>query len=247
MVFSEAVKLEAKRKAHYKCCTCESIDFLDVHHIIPPQKEGGSNLIDNAVAMCKKCHDIYGGNPEKRKWIKERRDFWYEFCEKKLKGEKIENLDKLNEFIEKAKRENKPALKIPTEGPSKSALIIARKYWEISTKSSKFFIFLFVLPLIISIVLIQDYWYTKVINNLTISVVFVTIPVCQLFVVSMRYTSSCPKCKEGFAIFEVDRELIDQRRVGKKRIENHRVIDGCRFCDFKKQWLEIKEVDLESR
>ena len=245
MAFSEAVKLEAKRKAHYKCCTCESIDFLDVHHIIP-KKDEDDDSIDNAVALCKKCHDVYGGNLEKRKWIKEKRDFWYEFCENKLKGEKLENLDKLNQYIERAIKENKPALKIPTEGPSESALSIAKKYWEISTKNHTMFILLFVLPLIVSILLVQDYWFTKVMNNIVISSIPLVIPVYQLSVVSMRYTSSCPKCKNGFAISEVDRELIDQKRVGKRKIENHRVIDGCMFCDYKKQWLEIKEIESEN-
>jgi hypothetical protein len=246
MTFVETVKIEAKRKAHYRCCACESTDFLDVHHITP-QNEGGDDSIDNAVALCKKCHDIYGSNPDKRKWIKERRDFWYEFCEKKLHGEKIENLDRLNEIIEIAKKDNKHALKLPIEGPSESALFIAQKYWESSTESKSMFILLFLIPLVISIIIIQDYWFTKVMNNLILSSVFLIIPVYQLFVVSMRVTSSCPNCKKGFAISEVGRELIDKSVVGKKRIENHRVFDGCRFCDFRRQWLDVKEIELDNR
>jgi len=77
MSFSETVKLEAKQKSHYRCCICMSTDFLDIHHIIPVEKQG-ADTIDNAAPLCKKCHDIYQGNVEKVKWIREKRDYYEE-------------------------------------------------------------------------------------------------------------------------------------------------------------------------
>lgn len=86
MVFSECVKLKVKKKAHFRCCLCQSVGFLEVHHLIP-QEGGGSDSIENAVPLCEKCHGLYGDSPGKRKWIRQKRDWWYEYCEKELKYE----------------------------------------------------------------------------------------------------------------------------------------------------------------
>lgn len=32
--------------------------------------------------LCASCHDKFGDNPKKRKWIRQNRDFWYEMCHK---------------------------------------------------------------------------------------------------------------------------------------------------------------------
>ena len=77
--FSEAVKLEVKKKAAFRCCRCQSIS-VQVHHIIP-QKDGGSDDIDNAAPLCSSCHDLFGANPIKRKEIRQMRDWWYERVE----------------------------------------------------------------------------------------------------------------------------------------------------------------------
>jgi len=100
MPFSEAIKLEAKRKAHYKCCICRGYGFLDVHHIIP-ESGGGPDTLDNAVPLCAGCHDTYGNDHNKRKWIKEKRDFWFELCEKTLSNEDMTRLKETSETLEK--------------------------------------------------------------------------------------------------------------------------------------------------
>ena len=40
--------------------------------------------MDNAAPLCSRCHDLYGGNPEKRKQIRQMRDNWYEMVEKMI-------------------------------------------------------------------------------------------------------------------------------------------------------------------
>ena len=84
MPFSEATKLEAKRKAHFACVICHQ-PFVEVHHILP-QEHGGNDDIDNAAPLCGSCHDLFGGNPEKRKQIRQMRDFWYELCENRYQN-----------------------------------------------------------------------------------------------------------------------------------------------------------------
>jgi hypothetical protein len=100
MGFSEKIKKEAKRNSHFKCCICELCKPLEVHHIVPEQ-HGGPDDIENAVALCAGCHNIYGGNPDHRKWIRDKRDFWYEKCQRIYAFEDISQLEKTNEIIEK--------------------------------------------------------------------------------------------------------------------------------------------------
>jgi len=81
MTFSEKVKLEAKRKSAFRCCICHR-PFVEVHHIVP-QAEGGPDTFSNAATLCSSCHDLYGGNPEKRKIIRQMRDHWWELMGKR--------------------------------------------------------------------------------------------------------------------------------------------------------------------
>lgn len=84
MSFSEKVKIEAKKKAGFRCVICQE-PFVEVHHIIP-QKEGGEDTLNNAAPLCSRCHDLYGDNPSKRKQIRQMRDHWYEVMEKRNTG-----------------------------------------------------------------------------------------------------------------------------------------------------------------
>jgi hypothetical protein len=79
MAFKEEVKLAVKRKSHFRCCLCEKLLHLEIHHIIP-QAEGGPDDEENAAPLCPSCHETYGANPTKRKFIREKRDHWYELC-----------------------------------------------------------------------------------------------------------------------------------------------------------------------
>lgn len=76
MAFDEKVKLEVKHKSAFRCCRCQTIG-IEIHHIVP-QKDGGSDTIDNAAPLCSKCHSDFGDNPLKRKEIRQMRDWWYE-------------------------------------------------------------------------------------------------------------------------------------------------------------------------
>lgn len=83
MSFNERIKKEVKKKSGFACCCCQITSMsVEVHHIIP-ESEGGSDTFENAAALCPKCHADYGDNQQKRKAIKERRDWWYEIVEKK--------------------------------------------------------------------------------------------------------------------------------------------------------------------
>ncbi len=79
MAFPETIKLEAKRRSNFSCCICKE-PFVEVHHIIP-QAENGPDTLENAATLCASCHDLFGANPEKRKQIREMRDFWWQVCE----------------------------------------------------------------------------------------------------------------------------------------------------------------------
>src|SRR5207237_9496829 len=95
MAFTEALKLKVRKKAHLSCCLCKAIG-VEVHHIIP-QEEGGPDIEENAAPLCPSCHETYGANPQKRKFIREARDFWYEICAKRYAPDP----ERLNELSEK--------------------------------------------------------------------------------------------------------------------------------------------------
>ena len=80
MGFSETLKSQVKKRAHFRCCLCHAIG-VEAHHIIP-ESEGGADTADNAAPLCPSCHETYGANPQKRKFLREARDFWYEMCER---------------------------------------------------------------------------------------------------------------------------------------------------------------------
>lgn len=94
MPFPEKVKTEARKLAHYKCAICHA-PFVDVHHIVP-ESENGPNDLENAAALCAKCHDDFGNNPDKRNQIRGMRDLWYELCAKRYKEEDIGVYEKLD-------------------------------------------------------------------------------------------------------------------------------------------------------
>ena len=101
MPFPESVKKEASEKAHYRCVLCHEF-FIDIHHITP-ESEDGANTLDNAVALCARCHRNYGNNPDLRKQIKGHRDLWYDICSKRYSNWDSDSLKKLNDLYDMAK------------------------------------------------------------------------------------------------------------------------------------------------
>ena len=98
--FSEITKREVKEKAAFRCCRCQQIG-VHVHHIIPKEDEGSSD-ISNAAPLCPSCHDYYGGNPQKRKEITHMRDWWYEQVEKQYPDNRqLGKLEEINDKVDK--------------------------------------------------------------------------------------------------------------------------------------------------
>ena len=93
MAFLENIKSSVKKKAHFRCCLCHTLG-VEIHHIIP-QSEGGSDDEENAAPLCPSCHETYGQNNTKRKFIREARNLWYEICENRYSSniDSIKNLE----------------------------------------------------------------------------------------------------------------------------------------------------------
>ena len=75
--FTEALKKKIRDRADLRCCIagCHKPD-IDIHHIVP-QANGGESTEDNAAPLCAGCHRAHGGDPMKRKMIRDHRDRWY--------------------------------------------------------------------------------------------------------------------------------------------------------------------------
>lgn len=76
MGFTEDQKRAAREQAGYRCCWCQIVKFVEVHHI-DPLREGGPDELDNAAALCPSCHAEIGDSPMLRKQLRERRDWLY--------------------------------------------------------------------------------------------------------------------------------------------------------------------------
>jgi hypothetical protein len=98
MPFSQTLKDQVKKMAAFRCCRCHEIG-IDIHHIVP-QAKGGSDDIDNAAPLCQNCHERFGANPEKRKEIRQMRDWWYDVVKEKYYGDQSA-VEKLNETLVK--------------------------------------------------------------------------------------------------------------------------------------------------
>ena len=99
MPFSDAIKSIVKKKADFSCCICHK-KYVEVHHI-KPQAEGGQDTEDNAAPLCPSCHELYGANPTKRKFIRETRDHWYEICAKGYSENLFQYKELLKDFVTK--------------------------------------------------------------------------------------------------------------------------------------------------
>lgn len=108
MAFSENIKTKVKELSAFKCCRCQSIG-IDIHHIIP-QKDCGSEDIDNAAPLCPNCHDYFGDNPVKRKEIMHMRDWWYKQVEKIYSATNLKEVESINNKLEEIKNNQSGAL-----------------------------------------------------------------------------------------------------------------------------------------
>ncbi|MDD3066560.1 MAG: HNH endonuclease [Candidatus Gracilibacteria bacterium] len=113
MAFPESIKLEVKKKAAFRCCWCQNVS-VEIHHIIP-EKDKGSDDIDNAAPLCPSCHSLLGDNPMKRKEIKEKRDWWYEEAKKMFSGAVgLDVLEKISNSMEEIKEGQKDFSELKT-------------------------------------------------------------------------------------------------------------------------------------
>jgi len=93
--FSEAIKLEARRLAFFRCCYCHDQQGDDVHHLVP-KEEGGEGTIDNAIFLCVRCHSNHGHRPEKRAQLQQARDHWYEIVAERYAPVALHQVEEFN-------------------------------------------------------------------------------------------------------------------------------------------------------
>ena len=55
-----SVRRSVYRRDGYRCALCDSATGLQIHHIVH-RSEGGSNLPQNLITLCWKCHAVAHG------------------------------------------------------------------------------------------------------------------------------------------------------------------------------------------
>ena len=112
MAFSASIRTQVRKRAHFSCCLCFAHD-VEIHHIIPSE-EGGPDSAENAAPLCPSCHETFGGNPKKRKLIREARDSWFEICEARFRPAS----DSHHELLQVLQRVEAKVTRLRTSGPS---------------------------------------------------------------------------------------------------------------------------------
>jgi hypothetical protein len=123
VAFSESIRRSVRRKAHFRCCLCQAV-LVEVHHIVP-EGEGGSDEEDNAAPLCASCHEIYGANPTKRKFIREARDWWYETCANRYAPGSDALADVVEAVLRDALAKALPQLAAPSLTPEQAEVALA--------------------------------------------------------------------------------------------------------------------------
>jgi hypothetical protein len=90
MGFLSKVKEEALVRSRRCCCICWHFAglYTNVHHIVQ-EADGGANDLDNAIALCLRCHGEVGhyndrhpiGNKYPPSEVRGHRDAWWKWCE----------------------------------------------------------------------------------------------------------------------------------------------------------------------
>ena len=135
MAFNDNLKSEIKKKAHFKCCLCHALG-VEAHHILPPN-EGGDDSSDNAAPLCPSCHETYGANPQKRKFIREARDFWFDICQRRFGEETYKKLEDISLRLEETVKkddlkeafENLLSIISPGKHEDMISISLPSKYW----------------------------------------------------------------------------------------------------------------------
>jgi diguanylate cyclase (GGDEF)-like protein len=98
--FPDSVKLEARKRAAFKCCYCRDRMGDDVHHLTP-KEEGGQGIIDNAILLCAQCHRDYGDRRDKRQQLRQARDDWYEIVARRYQSPEISSMEAIQDLATK--------------------------------------------------------------------------------------------------------------------------------------------------
>jgi hypothetical protein len=89
MPFPDVTRLEALTRSKRHCCVCRVFGGRDivVHHIVQ-EADGGANTLDNAIALCSRCHSEAGhynprhplGTKYSPEELRRHRDSWWDVC-----------------------------------------------------------------------------------------------------------------------------------------------------------------------
>jgi hypothetical protein len=94
--FSEKTIEQARIAAGFKCCMCRVQPCFHTHHLDPL----AGNDFENAAPLCPTCHDRYGNDPSKQKFIRQSRDDWYRY-NKETRPERQKELELNKEIFDK--------------------------------------------------------------------------------------------------------------------------------------------------
>lgn len=87
---------KVRKAAEFKCCVCRSRPCFHTHHLDP---EGGNDF-DNAAPLCVTCHDLYGKDPLKQKFIRQARNDLYK-CVEETRSTRKKEIELNKEILEK--------------------------------------------------------------------------------------------------------------------------------------------------
>lgn len=96
MPISKKISDEVIRRASYRCSRCQSLP-VELCHIIP-MRDGGTDNINNLIALCPNCHRMYANGNINREQIISLKNWWLKQVEPSLNSpyfqpELLSNID----------------------------------------------------------------------------------------------------------------------------------------------------------
>lgn len=109
----------------------------------------------------------------------------------------------------------------------------------------KYYSSFFVLSGISGISAILGFIYNSVIQTGWPLIISILVLLFSIAMIQTPSKSTCRSCKQPFSMYEVDRKLVNKKKVGNEMVYNYKVFQECNKCGFKRDYTAVEKEDID--